>query len=95
MTGKGSASGRWRIGVRGTITPSTALLLADLQMEVVRSTTLLETRPLRPDACGTTIARLQSLGLEVVDLHWVPIEPGRPISRSPGHGGGSGSSLEG
>jgi hypothetical protein len=76
MTGQGSTSGRWRIGVRGTITPSTALLLADLRIEVVQATTLLETGPLRPDACGSTIAKLQSLGLEVVDLHWVQIDPG-------------------
>lgn len=75
MTGARSPSGRWRIGVRGATTPGAELLLADLQIEVVETTTVLRTGPVRPDACASTIAKLQSLGLDVVDLHWVEAEP--------------------
>lgn len=77
MTRAGPTLGVWRIGVRGVVTPSTTVLLADLPVAVVGTTTLLETGPLPPDACASTIGKLQSLGLEVVDLHWVQIDPDR------------------
>lgn len=68
-------SGRWRVGVRGTVTSTTESLLADLRVVVAETVTVLETDPVAPDTCAPTLSRLQSLGLEVVDLHWVPVGP--------------------
>lgn len=67
----------WRIGVRGTVTASTAALLAELGMAVVEMTTVLHTDPVVPDECADTLAKLQALGLDVVDLHWVELDQGR------------------
>lgn len=71
MTSPESSQGVWRISVRGAVTPRTSLLLSDLQIAVVEATTMLETGIVPADACAGTIAELQSLGLEVVELHWV------------------------
>lgn len=71
MTSPNRGQGVWRISVRGAVTPRTSLLLSDLDIAVVEATTMLETAIVPADACAATIADLQSLGLEVVELHWV------------------------
>jgi hypothetical protein len=71
MTTPESRSGMWRITVKGAVTPVTASLLGDLQVSVVETTTLLETGRTRPDDCASTIARLQSCGLHVLEIHWL------------------------
>lgn len=71
-TSAAQGSGRWRVGVRGTVTSTTESLLEDLHVVVTDVVTVLETGPLAPDTCARTLSLLQSVGLEVVDLHWVP-----------------------
>jgi hypothetical protein len=66
--------GRWRIGVRGRLSSRTTSLPPGLHVVTSDTTTLLETEPLAPDTCTSTLSTLQSLGLEVVDVHWVPVE---------------------
>ena len=80
----------WRIGVRGAVTASTASLLDELGVAVVETTTLLQTGAVVPDGCARTLAKLQSLGLDVVDLDWVDSGPVRrnritPCSRFAGN----------
>lgn len=71
----GEARGRWRIAVSGAVTPSAAQLLEGLRVTVVGSTTFLETDVMPRDGCARTIAALQSLGLDVVELHRIELDP--------------------
>jgi hypothetical protein len=70
-----SRSGRWRITVKGAVTPVTASLLGDFKVSVVETTTRLKTDRTRPDDCASTIARLQSCGLDVLEIHWLDRRP--------------------
>jgi hypothetical protein len=75
MTSSDSRSGGWRITVKGAVTPVTASLLDDFRVSRVESTTALETDRARPDDCASTIARLQSCGLQVLEIHWLDLGP--------------------
>jgi hypothetical protein len=75
MTGTDTSPGVWRIGIRGRVDPGTASLLAELALVVADATTELETELTDPDTCASTLAKLQALGLDVVDVHWVPVSP--------------------
>ena len=74
MSGVTPRQGRWRIGVRGRLSPRTTSLPPGLHVVAGDATTLLETGPLAPGTCASTLSKLQSLGLEVVDVHWVPLD---------------------
>lgn len=72
MTSSRTTTSSWRLGVRGVVRPRTAALLSAIDIRVAETTTVLETSLPKAEGCASTVATLQSFGLEVVEVHREP-----------------------